>query len=102
MITSFSNSRIHLSRWLLRKSYSKSSEDLHVRHVERHPATDSRHFFWEEMKRIFFAMREIEPEDLNEEVMSQLMDAVDELSNALYRIEQIRAKRLKKAENLAI
>jgi hypothetical protein len=64
--------------------------------------SDSRHVFWEEMKRIFFAMREIEPEDLNEEVMSQLMDAVDELSNALNRVEQLRAKRLKKAGNLVV
>jgi hypothetical protein len=64
--------------------------------------SDSRHVFWEEMKRIFFAMREIEPEDLNEEVLSQLMDAVDELSNALNRVEQIRVKRLKKAENFGV
>jgi hypothetical protein len=64
--------------------------------------SDSRHVFWEEMKRIFFAMREIEPEDLNEEVLSQLMDAVDELSNALNRVEQIRAKRLKKAGDLVV
>jgi hypothetical protein len=64
--------------------------------------SDSRHVFWEEMKRIFFAMREIEPEDLNEEVMSQLMDAVDELSNALNRVEQLRAKRLKKAGNIVV
>jgi hypothetical protein len=62
--------------------------------------SDSRHVFWEEMKRIFFAMREIEPEDLNEGVLSQLMNAVDELSNALNRVQQIRAKRLKKAGNL--
>ncbi|MDT7540855.1 MAG: hypothetical protein QOE33_759 [Acidobacteriota bacterium] len=64
--------------------------------------SDSRHVFWEEMKRIFFAMREIEPEDLNNEVLSQLMDAVDELSNALNKVEQIRAKRLKKVENLMV
>jgi hypothetical protein len=64
--------------------------------------SDSRHVFWEEMKRIFFAMREIEPEDLNEEVMGQLMDAVDELSNALNRVEQLRARRLKKAGNLVV
>jgi hypothetical protein len=64
--------------------------------------SDSRHIFWEEMKRIFFAMREIEPEDLNEEVMKQLMNAVDELSNALYRVEQLRAKRLGRSENLVV
>jgi hypothetical protein len=64
--------------------------------------SDSRHIFWEEMKRIFFAMREIEPEDLNEEVLSQLMDAVDELSNALDKVEKLRVKKLMKSENLAV
>jgi hypothetical protein len=64
--------------------------------------SDSRHIFWEEMKRIFFAMREIEPEDLNEEVLGFLMDAVDNLSNALNRVEKLRVKRLKKSENLVV
>lgn len=64
--------------------------------------SDSRHIFWEEMKRIFFAMKEIEPEDLNEVVLGQLMDAVDELSNALNKVEQARAKRLKRAESLVV
>jgi hypothetical protein len=64
--------------------------------------SDSRHIFWEEMKRIFFAMREIELEDLNEEVLSQLMDVVDELSNALNRVEQLRAKRLRKSERMTV
>jgi hypothetical protein len=26
--------------------------------------SDTRHMFWEEMKRLFFATREVEPEDL--------------------------------------
>lgn len=54
---------------------------------------DTRHMFWEEMKRIFFAMREIEPEDLNEETMDEFMSAMDQLSNILYRIEKKRQKR---------
>ena len=32
--------------------------------------TDTRHMFWEEMKRLFFAMKEIELEDLDEETMN--------------------------------
>jgi hypothetical protein len=56
---------------------------------------DTRHMFWEEMKRIFFAMREIEPEDLNEETMDEFMSAMDQLSNILYRIEQKRQKRVR-------
>lgn len=54
---------------------------------------DTRHMFWEEMKRIFFAMREIEPEDLDEGTMDEFMSAMDQLSNILYRIEKRRQKR---------
>jgi len=54
---------------------------------------DTRHMFWEEMKRIFFAMREIEPEDLDDETMDEFMSAMDQLSNILYRIEKKRQKR---------
>jgi hypothetical protein len=54
---------------------------------------DTRHMFWEEMKRIFFAMREIEPEDLDDKTMDEFMSAMDQLSNILYRIEKKRRKR---------
>lgn len=64
--------------------------------------SDSRHIFWEEMKRIFFAMREVEPEDLNDEVLADLMGAVDELSNVLVRIERFRAKRQRNAGKLLV
>lgn len=55
--------------------------------------SDSRHIFWEEMKRIFFAMREVEPEDLNDEVLADLLSAVDELSKVLARVERIKDRR---------
>jgi hypothetical protein len=55
--------------------------------------SDTRHMFWEEMKRIFFAMREIQPEDLDDETMDEFMSAMDQLSNVLYRIEKRRQKR---------
>ena len=55
--------------------------------------SDTRHMFWEEMKRIFFAMREIQPEDLDEEVMEDFLQTVDQLSNVLHRIEKRRQKR---------
>jgi hypothetical protein len=54
---------------------------------------DTRHLFFEEMKRIFFAMREIQPEDLDEEVMDDFLLAIDQVSNVLYRIEKRRQKR---------
>ena len=55
--------------------------------------SDTRHMFWEEMKRIFFSMREIRPEDLDSQTMDEFMSAVDQLSNILYRIEKKRQKR---------
>lgn len=54
---------------------------------------DSRHMFWEEMKRIFFAMREIELEDLDEETMGEFVGAVDHVSNVLNKIERKRRER---------
>lgn len=55
--------------------------------------SDARHMFWEEMKRLFFAMREIQPEDLDEQILSDFMTAMDAISNVLYRIEGRRRKR---------
>lgn len=55
--------------------------------------SDARHMFWEEMKRLFFAMREIEPEDLEDETMEDFLKAVDQISNVLQRIEKKRRAR---------
>ncbi|HEV2706170.1 MAG TPA: hypothetical protein VGV59_09615 [Pyrinomonadaceae bacterium] len=60
--------------------------------LEIDPA-DARHMFWEEMKRLFFAMREIEPQDLDEKILNDFMVAMDNVSNVLYRIELRRRKR---------
>lgn len=59
---------------------------------------DSRHLFWEEMKRIFFAMREVQLEDLDDEMMEEFMGAMDQVSNVLYRIEKRRRAR-ERADN---
>lgn len=55
--------------------------------------SDARHMFWEEMKRLFFAMREVEPEDLDDETMDDFLKAVDQVSNVLQRIERKRRMR---------
>lgn len=55
--------------------------------------SDARHLFWEEMKSLFFAMREIEPEDLDDETMEDFLKAVDQISNVLQRIEKKRRAR---------
>jgi hypothetical protein len=55
--------------------------------------SDARHMFWEEMKRLFFAMREVEPEDLDDETMDDFLKAIDQVSNVLQRIEKKRRAR---------
>jgi len=59
---------------------------------------DTRHLFWEEMKRIFYAMREVDQEDLDDEIMGQFLATMDEVSNVLYRIEKRRRERQKQAK----
>jgi hypothetical protein len=58
--------------------------------------SDSRHMFWEEMKRLFFAMRESGPEDVDDETMEDFLKAMDEVSNVLQRIERERKMRERK------
>lgn len=55
--------------------------------------SDKRHLFYEEMKRLFYAMREIRPEDIDDESLDQFMAAADQLSNAIYSIELKRRKK---------
>ena len=58
--------------------------------------SDARHMFWEEMKRLFYAMREIGPEDLDEETMDDFLQAMDGVSNVLLRVERRRQERHKR------
>ena len=69
--------------------------------LEVDPA-DTRHMFWEEMKRLFFAMREIKPEDLDEELMDDFLQAMDGVSNVLHRIEKRRQARAQAAKKLVV
>ena len=55
--------------------------------------SDSRHMFWEKMKRLIFARREIAPEGLDDEIMEDFLKAMDEVSNVLQRIEKKRKER---------
>ena len=84
-----------------------SSENMtevvaHVDELLEIDPQDARHLFWEEMKRIFFAMREVQLEDLDEETMDEFMAAMDGVSNVLYRIEKRRKGREVKIEKLRI
>jgi hypothetical protein len=64
--------------------------------------SDARHMFWEEMKRLFFAMREIKPEDLDEETMTDFLHSMDGVSNVLYRIKKRRHARHQHAQKLKL
>lgn len=64
--------------------------------------SDKRHLFYEEMKRFFYAMREIQPEDIDDESLDEFMSAADHLSNAIYRIELKRRQREKSVRKLQI
>jgi hypothetical protein len=52
------------------------------------------------MKRIFFAMREVGPEDLDEEMMNEFLQAMDHVSNILNRIEKRWQARVRQGERL--
>jgi hypothetical protein len=62
--------------------------------------SDKRHFFYEEMKRLFYAMREIRPEDIDDESLDQFMAAADQLSNAIHVIELRRRRQQQKPSKL--
>jgi hypothetical protein len=54
---------------------------------------DSSHLFFEELRRIGRALREIRPEELTDEDVDELMPTVDQVSAALMQIERRRQKR---------
>lgn len=54
--------------------------------------------FWEEMKRLFFAMCEVEPEDLDDKTMDDFLKAMDQVTNVFQRLEKKRQARGGKVE----
>ncbi|MDQ3255636.1 MAG: hypothetical protein M3R15_17345 [Acidobacteriota bacterium] len=73
-----------------------------VDHLLEIDPQDTRHFFWEEMKRLFFAMREIELDDLDDQIMEEFLSAMDGVSNILVRIEKRRRERQRQLEKVRI
>ncbi len=65
-------------------------------------ASDKRHLFYEEMKRLFYAMRDIQPEDVDDESLSQFMRAADQLSSTIYAIDMKRQKRERRLQKFSI
>lgn len=54
------------------------------------------------MKRLFFDMREIQPEDSDEQIFSDFKAAMDEVSNVLYRVEVRLRRREQQTQPLRI
>lgn len=53
---------------------------------------DTRHLFWEELRRIAFALREITPEDVDDKTLKDLLSVSDRLSGILVRVQKRRRK----------
>ncbi|HEY0322024.1 MAG TPA: hypothetical protein VGC66_13780 [Pyrinomonadaceae bacterium] len=54
---------------------------------------DTRHLFWEELRRIAFTLREITPEDVDEKTLTEFLVVTDKLSGILARIQKRRLYR---------
>jgi hypothetical protein len=63
---------------------------------------DSTHLFFEELRRIGRALREIEPEELTEEDMDSVMPVLDQLSSVLHQIEERKKRKRHQLKKLAI
>jgi hypothetical protein len=63
---------------------------------------DSTHLFFEELRRIGRALREIEPEDLTDEDVNSVMPVLDQLSIVLYQIEERKKRQRQQLKKLLI
>jgi hypothetical protein len=54
---------------------------------------DTRHLFWEELRRISLALRHVTPEDIDDKILDDFLSASDHLSNVLARVEKRRQQR---------
>lgn len=53
---------------------------------------DSKHLFWEELRRIAFALHEVKPEDVDNKTLKELLSLSDRLSGILARLKKRRQK----------
>jgi hypothetical protein len=56
---------------------------------------DSKHLFWEELRRIALALHEVRPEDVDDKTLKELLSVSDRLSGVLARIQK-RSRKLRK------
>jgi hypothetical protein len=56
---------------------------------------DRRHLFYEQMKEFFFAVREIRPDEVDDQTLEEILEASDQLMGVIYKI---RLKRKQQAD----
>lgn len=54
---------------------------------------DARHMFWEELRRIAFALHNVTPEDIDDKILEDFLSVSDQLSCVLARVEKRRQHR---------
>ncbi len=54
---------------------------------------DTKHLFWEELRRIGLALREVTPEEIDDKILNELLSVSDRLSGVLMRIQKHRRLR---------
>ena len=64
--------------------------------------SDKRHIFYEQMKLLFYAMRDIQPEDLDDKSIDKILEAADQLFSAIGAVEMKRKQREKSTHNFYI
>jgi hypothetical protein len=72
---------------------SKESGDLGINVVDaliELDPYDTRHLFWEELRRIALALRQVTPDDIDDKILDDFLSASDQLSNVLARVEKRR------------
>lgn len=56
---------------------------------------DTRHLFWEELRRIALALRQVTPEDIDDKILEDFLSASDHLTSVLARVEKRRQQVLR-------
>jgi regulator of sirC expression with transglutaminase-like and TPR domain len=63
---------------------------------------DRRHLFYEQMKDFFFALRDIQPEEIDDPTLDLLTQRADELMEVIHSIQWKRKQREKKILKFSI
>lgn len=61
---------------------------------------DRRHLFYEQMKEFFYAMRDIQPEEIDDPTLEEILEASDQLMGVIHKI-RLKRKQQANKENVA-